>query len=219
MKKDLTWIVYVLDESGSMSSIKNDTIGAFNQFIDEQKKVAGLANCTLVKFNSSINKIYENLSIDKTPNLTTDDYKPSAMTRLYDAVGQTIKETKNAIKALSEDEKPEKVLFVILTDGEENRSQTFDRKTVFEKIEKREKKGWKFIYLGANQDAMAEGGKIGISSKGAATWTANSDGVKSAFAAASSYTTKYRSASSIFDYAALDLNQELQDANKKDKDA
>lgn len=214
MKKDLTWIVYVLDESGSMSSIKNDTIGAFNTFIEEQKKVEGLASCTLVKFNSSINKIYENISIEQTPNLTTNDYIPSAMTRLYDAVGQTIKETKDAVKALHEDEKPEKVLFVILTDGEENNSRMFDQKTVFEKIAKREKKGWKFIYLGANQDAMKEGGKMGISNKGTATWSADSEGVKMAFSAASSYAGKYRSATTVADYEALDLNQELKDANK-----
>lgn len=215
MKKDLTWIVCVLDESGSMSSIKNDTIGAFNTFIEEQKKVEGLASCTLVKFNSHISKIYENISIENTPMLDDKTYVPNYMTRLYDAVGQTIKETKKAIKELEDDEKPEKVLFVILTDGEENKSQFFDQKTVFEKIEKREKKGWKFIYLGANQDAMKEGGKIGVSYANSATWVADSDGVRNAFVAASSYATKYRSAVSKDDYDSLNLNQELKDAGNK----
>ena len=216
MKKDLTWIVYVLDESGSMGPIKSDTIGAFNTFIEEQRTVEGEAKCSLVKFNTQINKIYENVSIEETPLLTIDGYKPNSMTRLYDAIGETIKETKKAIKALNDDSKPEKVLFVILTDGEENFSKMFDQKTVFEKIAKREGKGWKFIYLGANQDAMKEGGKIGISGKSSATWTADSGGVKRAFYAASSFATKYRNAETTADYNALDLNQELENANKKE---
>jgi hypothetical protein len=215
MKKDLTWIVYVLDESGSMNSIKNDTIGAFNQFISEQQKVEGEASCTLVKFNSKIEKVYENVSILKIPNLDESNYKPSAMTRLYDAIGSTIKETKSSIKMLPEENQPEKVLFVILTDGQENTSKEFDRDTIFEKIAKREKKGWNFIYLGANQDAMKEGGKIGISKGKTATWSADTEGVYKAFSAASSYATKYRSASSLADIQSLDLNQELNNIDNK----
>jgi hypothetical protein len=217
MKKNLTWIVCVLDESGSMGSIKNDVIGSFNQFISEQQKVEGEASCTLVKFNSKIEKVYENMSILNIPNLDESNYKPSAMTRLYDAIGSTIKETKSSIKVLSEENKPEKVLFVILTDGQENTSKEFNRVTVFTKIAKREKKGWNFIYLGANQDAMKEGGKIGLSKGKTATWSADSEGIYNAFSAASSYATKYRSATTLEDIQSLDLNQELNDANNNKK--
>lgn len=214
MKANLTWIVYVLDESGSMGDIKNDTVGSFNEFIKEQQKVEGLAECTLVKFNDKIEKVYENVSIQDTPLLNEQTYRPNSWTRLYDAIGQTIKDVKSKIKEMHEDEKPEKVLFVILTDGKENRSNVFNKEQVFEKIAKREKKGWNFIYLGANQDAMAEGSKIGIKTKNATTWTADTKGIKTAFMASSNYATKFRNASSKEEYASLDLNQEYKDAER-----
>lgn len=215
MKENLTQIVLVVDESGSMSDIKQDVISSFNDFIKEQKTVEGEARCFLVKFNTKIEKVYENLSIHDVPLLNNDSYRPSTYTRLYDAMGHTIDEIKAKIKAMPEEERPEKVLFVILTDGKENRSTDFNRTAVFEKITKREKKGWTFIYLGANQDAMEEGGKIGINKFNTVTWTADSKGINTAFMAASSYATKYRMAKSDADYRSLDLNQEYKDAEKK----
>lgn len=214
MKQNLTWIVFVLDESGSMADIKSDTIGAFNNFIKEQRKVEGLADCTLVKFNTKIEKVYENQSIQDAPLINENSYRPSTWTRLYDAIGHTINQVKNNIKEMHEDEKPEKVLFVILTDGKENRSTDFNRKDVFDKIEKREKKGWNFIYLGANQDAMEEGGKIGISKMKTVTWSADAQGVNAAFMSASNYATKYRSAKSSVEISSLDLNKEYKEAEK-----
>jgi len=215
MKENLTWIIYVLDESGSMGDIKSDTIGAFNNFIREQKKVEGLADCTLVKFNTKIEKVYENQSIQDSPLLDETTYKPSTYTRLYDAIGHTIDNVKAKLKDMHEDEKPAKVLFIILTDGKENRSTDFNKTQVFEKIAKREKKGWNFIYLGANQDAMDEGGKIGIKQFNTVTWSADSKGVKTAFMSANNYATKYRSAKSSAEIASLDLNQEYKDAEKQ----
>lgn len=214
MKQNLTWIVPIVDESGSMADIKSDTIGAFNGFMKEQKAVEGEAKVFLTKFNTKIEKVYENLSIQEVPLLTNESYRPSTYTRLYDAIGHTIDDIKAKIKDMHEDEKPEKVLFVILTDGKENRSTDFNRTKVFEKIEKREKKGWAFIYLGANQDAMEEGGKIGINQFNTVTWTADSKGINTAFMAASSYTTKYRTMSKS-DVGSLDLNQEYKDAEKR----
>ena len=87
---DLTWIVPVLDESGSMGEIKNDAIGAFNNFIKDQRKVEGQANCFLVKFNTKIEKVYENQSIQEVPLLNEKTYIPHDWTRLYDAIGHTI---------------------------------------------------------------------------------------------------------------------------------
>jgi uncharacterized protein YegL len=214
MKENLTWIVFVLDESGSMADIKSDTIGAFNNFIKEQRKVEGLADCTLVKFNTKIEKVYENQSIQEAPLLDDNSYKPTTWTRLYDAIGQTIKQVKDNIKETHEDEKPSKVLFVILTDGKENRSTEFNKKDVLEKIKKREAKGWNFIYLGANQDAMEEGGKIGIGKMNTVTWSADSKGINTAFMSASNYAAKYRSAKSPEEIASLDLNQEYKDVGK-----
>lgn len=215
MKENLTWIINILDESGSMGDIKSDTIGSYNQFFREQKLVEGDAKCFLIKFNTKIEKVYEGLSVQDVPLLTNDNYRPTTYTRLYDAIGHTIDQLKSKLKETAEEEKPEKVLFVILTDGKENRSTDFDRTRIFEKISKREKKGWNFIYLGANQDAMAEGGKIGINKFNTVTWSADAPGVNTAFMSASNYATKYRMAKSADDFASLDLNKEYKDLENK----
>lgn len=209
MKEDLTWIVNILDESGSMSGIKDDTVGSFNEFINEQKKVEGLAYCTLVKFNTKIEKVYENKSIQDVDLIDGNSYKPSTYTRLYDAIGHTIDQIKSKIKEIKEEERPGKVLFVILTDGKENRSVDFSKEKVFSKIAKREKKGWSFIYLGANQDAMVEGEKIGIGKMKTVTWEASAQGVNTVYKAASNYTTKFRNAKNAEDLKSLDLNAEF----------
>ena len=102
-----------------------------------------------------------------------------------------------------------------ITDGKENRSTEFTKAQVFEKIAKREKKGWNFIYLGANQDAMEEGSKIGIKLNNTTTWSADSKGVKLAFVSTSNYATKFRNAKSTGEINSLDLNQEYKDAEKQ----
>lgn len=214
MKTNLTWIVMILDESGSMSSIKSDVIGSFNTFIEEQKKVEGDAYVTLVKFNSKIEKVFES-NIQNVNNLTENTYVPKNMTKLLDAIGFSIKETKDKIKLLSEDQKPEKVLFVITTDGEENSSTNFTKEQIFEKIKKFEKKGYVFIYLGANQDAFKEGSKIGLSKFNTVTWASDAQGINSAFMATSNYATKYRNAKSTSDVASIDLNKEYKDVDKR----
>lgn len=215
MKENLIWIIEVVDESGSMGDIKSDTIGAYNLFINEQKKVEGDALISLVKFNTKIEKVYENLDIKEVPLLNDGNYIPQSYTRLYDAIGYTIKEVKNKIKALTEEEKPEKVLFVILTDGQENRSKDYNREKVFNKIKKYEAKNWEFIYLGANQDAMEEGGKIGIKMSNSTTWSADSKGVTTAFMSASNYATKFRNAKSKEEYLDADLTTIYKEEEKK----
>jgi uncharacterized protein YfkK (UPF0435 family) len=215
MNKNLTWIVNILDESGSMSDIKSDTIGAYNGFIREQKKVEGEAECFLVKFNTKIEKVYEKMNIQNVSLIDENSYKPCNYTKLLDAIGHTLKDVKMKIKSLSDEDKPEKVLFVITTDGKENRSTDFTREKIFEKIQKCEKKGYRFIYLGANQDAIQEGGKIGINKFNTVTWSADANGINTAFNATNNYTTKYRNAKTSAELASLDLNQEYKDAEKK----
>lgn len=217
MKKDLTWIVTVLDESGSMEQLKKSTINSYNEFIDEQKTLDGMAEVTLVKFNSDINKVYENIDIKNVLPLNDDNYQPSKMTKLYDAIGSTINIVKENIKKLSDENRPEKVLFVIITDGQENRSEIFNKEKVFKKISKRESKGWCFLYLGANQDSMLEGGKIGINIKKTVTWEANELDVKNIFKATSNYTNKFRSMKNLKDLNLLDMNAEYNEVKNNEK--
>lgn len=213
MNENLTWIVEVLDSSGSMKKLKAETIESHNDFIEEQKTVEGEAACFLTKFNTRIEKVYENKKLEEIELLNENTYTPASYTRLYDALGVTIKEIKEKIKSLPDEEKPGKVLFVIITDGLENDSKQYNKDKVFEMISKREKKGWNFIYLGANQDAMAEGGQIGINKFNTVTWDASSAGIKTAFMATNSYAKKYRMAKSMQEIQSLDLNQEYKDAS------
>jgi len=215
MKTNLTWIVMVLDKSGSMSSIKSDVIGSFNTFINEQKKVEGEASASLLLFDSKMNQVYENVNIKEIQKLNESTYVPSNCTALYDAIGTSLKSTKEKIKILSDEQKPESVIFVIITDGMENSSHIYNKEYVFNKIKKREEKdSWKFIYMGANQSAYAEGGKIGIKKFNTVTYTPDSNGIKVAFASANTYTTNYRNSKDKANFNQ-DLNQIYKEEESK----
>ena len=165
MKKGLTEIVTIIDKSGSMSRLQSKTIEGYNEFLNEQKEIEGDANFSLVLFSSPGKEeiVFDSVDVQEISELTTENYKPGGVTALYDCIGKTIKALKKRIKNLDKGEIPEKVLFVIITDGEENSSRTFGKDEVFKMITKRENKNdWSFIYLGANQDAWATGQAIGL---------------------------------------------------------
>jgi len=160
-------VVFVLDESGSMEVMGDEPWQSINNFIKEQKSV-GKFNFTLICFNDNVRFIYKNLESDKITNLKTEDYTPSGMTALNDAIGQGITYQKS--------QSLENVIFVILTDGLENSSKEFSKTKVREMIQEMENiHKWKFIYLGANQDAFLCGKNIGISTS--KTFRYNSEGL------------------------------------------
>jgi len=157
-----TDITVVLDRSGSMEATRDDAIGSFNSFLDEQRSVEGEAAISLVQFDDQYELVYEGRPLADAPKLTDETFCPRGMTALLDAVGRTIVRTDGR---LAKSKKiPQLVVFVILTDGRENASREFTRSQVFKMIrEHEEKHGWRFIYLGANQDAIAEAAKLGVS--------------------------------------------------------
>lgn len=148
-------IGFVLDESSSMGSVYQATISGFNEYVNGLRKQDGETSMTVSKFSSlngpMIRPLCENEAIDKVPELSMDNYRPSGNTPLYDAVGTTIKKIEGWLSGQTE-EWP--VLFIIQTDGYENASREFTRAQVFQLIEAKQAEGWKFIYLGADQDAM-----------------------------------------------------------------
>lgn len=164
MKKDFCEIVVVIDESGSMHSVKGDTIGGFNTFINTHKKLPGEANLTLVKFDTGYKILYNGVNIKDVKPLNESTYTPGGMTALLDAVGTTIDEVVKRREATPEDEKAEKVIFMIITDGEENSSREYtDKKKIKEKVEHlKTTEDWEFVFLGADQDAWAAGGGMGV---------------------------------------------------------
>lgn len=165
MKKGSTKIVFVIDRSGSMQSVATDMIGGFNRFIKTQKEnKVGECTVTFNQFDDIFETVYKNVLVENVEELTDKTYIPRNMTALYDAVGRTVDEVGLELSSLSEDERPEKVLIVILTDGCENASKTFKIKDVQEKIKlKTETYKWEFIYIGANQDSWLVGESLGIS--------------------------------------------------------
>jgi len=180
--KNATKIVMILDKSGSMSSVRSDTIGGFNTFIEEQKKVAGECNVTLVTFNHAYSDVFINKPLKDVELLNESTYATGGNTALLDAVGATIDKVGKELADMAEADRPEKVVFVIMTDGEENSSKEYNYSSIREKIKHQtEKYGWMFTFLGANIDAISVGANIGISKSFSANYTSNSAGTTAAY--------------------------------------
>lgn len=193
MKQGYTDIVVVLDRSGSMGSIKDDTIGGFNQFLKEQKETPGEATITLAQFDDQYEVVFQAANVKNTEPLTDKTFIPRGTTALLDAIGRTIQDTGKRYEALNESERPEKVVFVIITDGYENASHKFTADKVNEMIQhQRDVYKWEFVFLGANQDAITSAAKLGISAANALTYGANSQGVGASFRSVSRNISSYR---------------------------
>jgi len=177
--KDVTDITIILDRSGSMETIKNATIKAFNSFLKEQQKDDYKTNLSFVQFDNEYQKVFTQKDIKLVKKLNTETFIPRGMTALLDAIGTTIKHTKKRIK--NSNKKPANVIIAIITDGYENASVAYTRKKIFKMINKcEEKDNWKFVFLAANQDAIDEGAKFGIKSNQALTYSADDMGVNDA---------------------------------------
>jgi hypothetical protein len=171
MKDELTDIVVVLDRSGSMASVLDDTIGGFNTLVEEQKAATGRARLTLTQFDDEYEIVHERRDVRGVEPLSRATYVPRGSTALLDAVGRTIMSVRAKIARDAATERPGKVVFVIITDGQENSSREFRREGVFELIREQESQaGWEFVYLGAHQDAITEAASLGIARERAANW-------------------------------------------------
>ena len=162
MKKGFLEIVFILDRSGSMSGLETDTIGGFNGLLEKQQKNKGEAVFSTILFDDFVEVLHDRLPIADVKPMTANEYSVRGCPAFLDAVGGAIKHIKKVQKEMPKSERPEKTLFVITTDGLENASTTFSYSKVKKMIEKRQTKGWEFLFLGANMDAIAEGEKFGI---------------------------------------------------------
>lgn len=187
MKKNLTEMVFILDRSGSMSSLTSDTIGGFNSMIESQKKEDGEAFVTTVLFDDKYELLHDHIDIQEVKELTNKEYFARGMTALLDAVGKTINSIGARLANTEEEKRPEKVIFVITTDGFENASIEFTKAKVKEMIEhQQEKYSWTFMFLGANMDAVGEAASLGIKTDFARTYTATAQGTSSVYTSLSS---------------------------------
>lgn len=177
MMKNLTEIVFILDRSGSMAGLEDDTIGGFNAMIEKQKNEEGEAYVSTILFDNYIEVIHDRVDIRKVRPMTRRDYYVRGCTALLDAVGRTIRHIGNVHKYAREEDRPEKTLFVITTDGMENASREYSYERVRRMIEhEKEKYGWEFIFLGANIDAAREAARFGITEDRAVNYHADSVG-------------------------------------------
>jgi len=198
-------IVMVLDRSGSMSGCQDATIKGFNEFLKDQKKQPGEARLTLVQFDHKYENVYDGLALNDVPLLTSQTFQPRGFTALLDAIGKTINSTGRRLEAMPEARRPGRVLFVILTDGHENHSREFNAKQVFAMIRHQEDKyGWKFVFIGADQDAIASAGALGIKPDAAMNYKGTPDGTRHMFRAVSTSAASYRAGT------GWQKNQELQ---------
>lgn len=187
-----TEIIFVIDKSGSMMNLAGDTIGGFNGFIASQKALEGKATLTTVLFDSTHRTMHDSVDINEVKPLTSADYVPGGMTAMLDAIGDTINNVQNRHDDLGV-EKPEKVLFVITTDGEENSSRKYTKNQI-EKMIKHQTNGhgWEFMFLGANMDAVKEAEGIGISQAHSHTYDYDDIGTKSVYTAMSATASALR---------------------------
>lgn len=177
MKKNLTEIVFILDRSGSMAGLEKDTIGGFNAMIEKQRKEAGEAVISTVLFDNYSEVIHDRLTLDQIPQLTEKEYYVRGCTALLDAVGGAIHHIGNVHKYAREEDRPEKTIFVITTDGMENASRNYTYDRVKAMIERQKGKyGWEFLFLGANIDAAREAARFGIGADRAANYHADHEG-------------------------------------------
>lgn len=193
-----TDITVLLDRSGSMGSMKNGVIEGFNTFIDDQRKVAGEASVTLIQFDHEYDEVYVDFDIKTAPLLSSQNFIPRGGTALYDAIAKAIASTKSRVALKLNSKEKLNVLFLIITDGEENSSTEIRNGSDIKKmISDASSDRWEFVFLGANQDAIQKASDFGILSKNAMTYQSNSKGISEAYCAFSSNVTKTRGGGSF----------------------
>lgn len=188
-------ITMILDRSGSMASIRTDVIGAVNKFIDDQKSVPGECTFTLVQFDDKdpYEVIQNQVRMSEARHLTAETFAPRGNTPLLDAIGKGIASLGDDLRKLPEASRPGKVIFVVETDGQENASKEYTRQQVADMIKlQTETYKWQFVFLGANQDAIATGAGMNIAQTSSLTYAANAAGVSASNVRMSCNVKSYR---------------------------
>jgi uncharacterized protein YegL len=228
MKKGLTLLVFVMDRSGSMSDIIEDSIGGFNSLIEKQKedcaKEGNTARVTLTIFDEVYETLYSYVDINDVKALTNKEFYARGTTSLIDASCTTIKSVGGVLSNLSEEERPEKVLFTIITDGLENTSKEYKKEDLIEMVKLQEGTyAWLFNFIGANIDAFGTGTGYGIGStgihglagtSGVASYRVTKRGVKAMYSALSNFTVNARNTSNF--NSITSLNKEIENEEEKE---
>ncbi|MDQ1146030.1 uncharacterized protein YegL [Bacillus sp. SORGH_AS 510] len=198
MKKNVTELVFILDKSGSMAGLEADTIGGYNAMLAKQQKAEGEAIVTTVLFDHDYELLHDRINVKGISPITDKDYEVGGTTALLDAIGFTIQKIVNVQKRTSEEERAEKVLFVITTDGMENASLEFTADKIKKMVQmQKEKYGWEFLFLGANIDAVATAARFGIEEDFAVDYHADEVGTQLNYEAVSEAVSNLRCGKTI----------------------
>lgn len=198
MKKNLTELVFILDKSGSMSGLEKDTIGGYNSMLEQQRKVDGECIITTVLFDNRYELLHDRIDSRAIRPITEKEYFVGGSTALLDAVGKTIHKIGTVQKNTAEDYRAEKVMFVIITDGEENASRSYSAMQVKKMIrQQKERYGWEFIFLGANIDAVTTAERFGIDADRAVDYVPDEKGTELNFRMMSETVTCFRECGAV----------------------
>ena len=212
MKKNMTELVFILDKSGSMSGLEKDTIGGYNSMLTKQQAVEGDCRITTVLFNHNYELLHDRIDIRAVGSITLEEYKVGGSTALLDAIGKTIQKISNVQKHTAENYCAKKVMFVIITDGEENSSRRYSIGKIKAEIERQKTKyGWEFLFLGANIDAIETADNFGIAADRAIDYIADSEGTKLNYKVMERTVTSFRESGAItedlFDEIRMDVKR------------
>lgn len=193
MKTNMTELVFILDKSGSMAGLEKDTIGGFNSMLEKQKKVEGECRITTVLFDHEYTLLHDRIDIKAVSPMTEEEYFVGGCTALLDAIGITINKLATVQKNTAEEYRADKVMFVIITDGEENASREYSAKKVRSMITKEKtENNWEFIFLGANIDAIETASRFGIDADHAVDYVPDEEGTRLNFEAMAETVACYR---------------------------
>lgn len=204
MKKKRTELVFILDKSGSMSGLETDSIGGYNSMLAQQRALTDDCLITTVLFDNECLLLHDRLKLTKVKDMTHKDYLVGGSTALLDAIGQTIQH-------MSQVKDARNVLFVIITDGQENASRQFTVQTVKRLLEQqKEAKGWEFIFLGANIDAVETASRMGISPDHAADFLSDSEGTQLNYQVIADTITTYRTSGKLDEQLMDKIREDVQ---------
>ena len=210
VQKGLSEIVLVLDRSGSMLSTMHDAEGGLRAFIHKQKLLPGDCNVTFYRFDENIERVFDCKPIREV-NEGDLTLHPRGSTALLDAMARAIDEVGDRLSNTHEDQRPEKVYFVTITDGEENCSRKNTTRDVFNRVSKqRDEYGWEFIYIGANQDAIETASKIGITPQYSMSYSGTSVGTVNAYSSLTANVTRSRKGTGDVTFSTGDRNSAME---------
>jgi len=211
MNKNLTEIVFILDRSGSMAGLENDTIGGFNAMVEKQKKEPGEAVLSAVMFSDDSTVIYDRADIRNVEPMTDRQYFVGGCTALLDAIGGAVHHIGNVHKYAREEDRPGKTIFVITTDGMENASRFYSYKEVQRMVKhEQEKYGWEFLFLGANMDAISAARSFGIREDRAVRYACDGAGTSLNFKVAGQAISMARSGREIDDAWCAEIVEDFE---------